>query len=185
MRDSLAESQLILAQAFSAVTEAMASTKTMQTSTRDIVATLEVPAAVTVLNVGGVTTVGDGEAGLYVRVDTEPTSTAKVQSADGQWWSLVPPTSITVSTIISAGSSITADTTVNAGTVVSAGTSMDSPLYQVAGTQVVGPQIVGWGDPTGSASRAAFSAGTVTLTSLAAHVGQLIKDLKTHGLLGD
>ncbi len=179
MRESLAESQLILAQAFGAVSNAMASTKTMQTSTRDVVATLEVPAAVTVLNVGGVTTVGDGEAGLYVRVDTEPTSTSKVQSADGQWWSLAPPSSITVSTIVSAGSSITADTT------VSAGVSMDAPLYQVAGTQVVGPQIVGWGDPTGSSSRAAFSAGTVTLTSLAAHVGQLIKDLKTHGLLGD
>ncbi|MEM1149080.1 MAG: hypothetical protein AAGI03_00775 [Pseudomonadota bacterium] len=39
--------------------------------------------------VAGRNQVDDGKPGLYVRVDEEPTHSAKVQTADGGWWSLV------------------------------------------------------------------------------------------------
>ncbi len=189
MTDNLVQSQLMMAQSFGALTTAMASTKTMQASARDVVATLEVPAAVTSIAVDGVTTAGDGQAGLYARVAADPGAVEKVQSADGSWFQLIPPSSLSTPGIvsgssvvststISAGSSVAAGTSISAGTFISAGTEV-----RVAGDKVLGPQITGWATPTGTLSRATFTSNTVTLTSLAAHVAQLIIDLKTHGLI--
>lgn len=56
--------------------------------------------------------------------------------------------------------------------------------YRVAGTQVVGARITGYGTPTGGVNQGSFAAGSITLANLAASVAQLILDLKTHGLLG-
>lgn len=53
----------------------------------------------------------------------------------------------------------------------------------VAGLQVIGPRIAGWGDPTGSTVRTTFDTATVTLEGLAQRVGQLVKDMKQHGLI--
>jgi hypothetical protein len=183
MSDNIVQSQLMMAQSFGALTGALNNTKTMQTSTRDVVATLTVPGEVTAITVSGVTTVGDGEAGLYTRVAADPGAVEKVQSADGSWFQLAQPNSIS-SGIISSGSSITAATTVVAGTSISAGTFINAATeYRVAGNKVLGAQITGWATPTGTLTRATFTSNTVTLTSLAAHVAQLIIDLKTHGLI--
>lgn len=54
---------------------------------------------------------------------------------------------------------------------------------QVLSHQVVGPQIAGYGTPTGNANQGSFNAATITLPNLAAGVAQLILDLKTHGLI--
>ena len=55
--------------------------------------------------------------------------------------------------------------------------------YRVAGTQVIGAQITGWGAITGTVVRTGFDTGTVTLAGLAQRVGQLIIDLEAHGLI--
>lgn len=55
---------------------------------------------------------------------------------------------------------------------------------RIDGTRVVGNRITGWGAATGTASRAAFDAGTVTAGQLAQRVKALIDDLTTHGLIG-
>jgi hypothetical protein len=59
----------------------------------------------------------------------------------------------------------------------------DTGGYYVAGTKVVGARITGWEAPTGTASRATFSPGTVSLSGLAARFMALIEDLDTHGLI--
>ena len=56
--------------------------------------------------------------------------------------------------------------------------------YQVAGTDVVGPQRTGWSAATGTATRASFITSTVTLANLAERVKALIDDLIAHGLIG-
>lgn len=73
----------------------------------------------------------------------------------------------------------------------SAGTEVGALNYNgtnselvIAGTRVVGPQIVGYGTPTGGSKQVSFAAGSITLPNLAAAVAQLIIDLKAHGLLG-
>ena len=63
-----------------------------------------------------------------------------------------------------------------------AGTT-NSNSYRVFGTQVVGAQITGWGAITGTIVRTGFDTGTVTLAGLAQRVGQIIADLRTHGLI--
>lgn len=45
-------------------------------------------------------------------------------------------------------------------------------------------QQTGWGDPTGTASRATFATGSVTTAQLAGRVMALILDLKALGLIG-
>ncbi len=196
MTDNLVQTQLMMAQAFGQLTETLNAAKTMQTSTRDVVAALEVPPDVTAISVSGVTTVGDGQAGIYTRVAADPgPGVESVQSADGSWFQLAPPSSLSTPGIISgssvvststisAGSSVVAGTSISAGTSVDAGTFVDAGTqFQVSGTKVLGAPITGWGTPTGTLSRATFTSNTVTLTSLAAHVAQLIIDLKTHGLI--
>jgi hypothetical protein len=179
MNDNIVQSQLMMAQAVGSLAEALTATKTMQSSTRDAVIDLTVPTAVTAITVDGVTTAGDGQAGLYVRVAADPGAVEKVQSADGSWFELATPSSVTASGIVSSGSSISAATSVSAGTFINATTE-----YRVAGTKVIGARITGWGSPTGTQSRTTFSSATVTLPELAQRVGQLINDLKTHGLIG-
>lgn len=49
--------------------------------------------------------------------------------------------------------------------------------------QVLSVPIAGYGTPTNSSHQASFNANTVTLPNLAAAVGQLIIDLKTHGMI--
>lgn len=204
--DQVVQSQLMMAQSFGALTNSLTASKTMQVSTRDVVATLTVPDAVTAISVGGVTTVGDGQAGLYTRVAADPGAVEKVQSADGSWFQLASPSSLATSGIISgssvistgtisgssvtstgtisAGSSIAAGLSIAAGSSISASTFIDAgTAFQIAGDQVLGPAIGGWATPTGTLSRATFTSTTVALTALAAHVAQLIIDLKTHGLL--
>lgn len=56
--------------------------------------------------------------------------------------------------------------------------------YKINSVQVVGPQITGYGTPTGGVNQGSFAAGSITLANLAAGVAKLILDLKTHGLLG-
>lgn len=61
---------------------------------------------------------------------------------------------------------------------------MSNGRIQVAGTQVIGARVTGWGAPTGTATRTTFATGTVTLPLLAERVKALIDDLTTHGLIG-
>jgi hypothetical protein len=56
--------------------------------------------------------------------------------------------------------------------------------YQIAGTQVMGPRITGYGTPTGGANQGSFAASTITLAQLAACVAQMINDIKTLGPFG-
>ena len=56
--------------------------------------------------------------------------------------------------------------------------------YRVDAVKVVGNRVIGWGTPTGTASRAAFDSGTVTAGQLAQRVKALIDDLRAHGLIG-
>jgi len=57
-------------------------------------------------------------------------------------------------------------------------------FYKVDGVKVAGNRITGWGTPTGTASRAAFDTGAITVGQLAQRVKALIDDLRTHGLIG-
>lgn len=55
---------------------------------------------------------------------------------------------------------------------------------QVQAAQVVGPQIGGYGTPTGNVKTSSFPGATATLIQTSEMLAQLIIDLKTHGLLG-
>ena len=57
-------------------------------------------------------------------------------------------------------------------------------VYRVDGVKVVGNRVAGWTAATGTASRASFDAGTVTVGQLAQRLKALIDDLITHGLIG-
>lgn len=74
--------------------------------------------------------------------------------------------------------------TTSIATMTGAGVLNVNNSYQVAGHQVVGAQITGYGTPTGNSKLASFPAATATLAQTAAQLAQLIIDLKTHGLLG-
>jgi hypothetical protein len=65
-----------------------------------------------------------------------------------------------------------------------AGDADVSGFYRVDGVKVVGNRITGWAVPGGSASRASFETGTVTVFQLAQRVKALIQDLTDHGLIG-
>jgi hypothetical protein len=69
--------------------------------------------------------------------------------------------------------------------ITSSSVNLVSGSYQVAGTNVVGSRITGWGTPSGTATRTTFATGTVTLVQLAERVKALIDDLRTHGLIND
>lgn len=56
--------------------------------------------------------------------------------------------------------------------------------YKINGTQVVGPQITGYGTPTGASKLINFPGATATLAQCSAMIAQLITDFKTHGSLG-
>jgi hypothetical protein len=56
--------------------------------------------------------------------------------------------------------------------------------YRVDGVKVVGNRATGWAAATGTSSRSAFDAGTVTVGQLAQRLKALIDDLITHGLIG-
>jgi hypothetical protein len=55
---------------------------------------------------------------------------------------------------------------------------------KILGTQVVAARITGWAAATNVKAKTTFDTSTVTLPILAAHVGQMIDDLMTHGLIG-
>ena len=57
-------------------------------------------------------------------------------------------------------------------------------FYKVDGVKVAGNRVTGWGTPTGTASRATFDTGALTVGQLAQRVKALIDDLRTHGLIG-
>lgn len=62
----------------------------------------------------------------------------------------------------------------------------EDALYRHTGTaweKTLGPKAVGWGAPTGMATRTAFDTTTVTLEQLAERVKALIDDLTAHGLI--
>ncbi len=56
--------------------------------------------------------------------------------------------------------------------------------YRVDGVRVVSNRVTGWNPATGTASRAAFDAATVTTAQLAQRLKALIDDLIAHGLIG-
>lgn len=78
----------------------------------------------------------------------------------------------------------TAAVTAGAGAEAAALVPGVTPNVQLAGTQVVGPKITGWGAPTGAATRTTFDTATVTLPQLAERVKALLDNLVTHGLIG-
>lgn len=59
-----------------------------------------------------------------------------------------------------------------------------SPTININQVPVVGERITGWVTPAGNTSRGFFDTSTVSLEVLATVVGQLVKDLKSHGLIG-
>lgn len=70
------------------------------------------------------------------------------------------------------------------GPVSLAGDANVTGFYRVDGVKVVGNRVTGWAVPGGTASRASFETGTVTLFQLAQRVKALIQDLTDHGLIG-
>ena len=56
--------------------------------------------------------------------------------------------------------------------------------YRVDNVKVVGNRAVGWGTPSGAASRTTFDTASVTTAQLAERVKALIDDLRAHGLIG-
>jgi hypothetical protein len=56
--------------------------------------------------------------------------------------------------------------------------------YRVDGVKVVGNRAPGWSAATGTASRASFDPGTVTVGQLAQRLKALLDDLIAHGLIG-
>lgn len=56
--------------------------------------------------------------------------------------------------------------------------------YKIDAVKVVGNRVTGWGTPTGTASRAAFDTGAISVSQLAQRVKALIDDLRAHGLIG-
>jgi hypothetical protein len=58
-------------------------------------------------------------------------------------------------------------------------------VLTVASTQVVGPRVTGYADPTGTTDRATFDTTTVSTQDLAEFVKALYEDLKSHGLIGN
>lgn len=65
------------------------------------------------------------------------------------------------------------------GTTINATTA-----FQQNGTQVVAARRTGWAAATGTATRATFATGSVTLPQLAERLKALIDDLIAHGLIG-
>lgn len=65
-----------------------------------------------------------------------------------------------------------------------AGNADISGSYRVNGVQVTGARRTGWSAPGGTASRASFETGVVTVVQLAQRVKALIDDLTAHGLIG-
>jgi hypothetical protein len=57
--------------------------------TTDIASLSGAAASMTYLRTAGYAEVGDGGASLYKKVNSEPSHSGKVQSADGSWWELV------------------------------------------------------------------------------------------------
>ena len=63
-------------------------------------------------------------------------------------------------------------------------------VYQVAGTKVVGARVTGWGAPTGTINRAAFTTtasvvyNQAELTATIQALKAVITDLQSHGLIG-
>ena len=55
---------------------------------------------------------------------------------------------------------------------------------KVMGSQVIGTRKIGWGAPTGTATRTTFATTTVTTEQLAERVHALIVDLTSHGVIG-
>lgn len=51
--------------------------------------------------------------------------------------------------------------------------------------QVLGEQITGWVTPTGDSVKTGYNIEDATVQEVAANLAQLIKDLKTHGLIAD
>lgn len=49
---------------------------------------VSIPTAITAIRVGGYYAAGDGGAGLYKAVGSQPSHAGKFQSADGRWWEL-------------------------------------------------------------------------------------------------
>jgi hypothetical protein len=70
------------------------------------------------------------------------------------------------------------------GPVSLAGDANVTGFYRVDGVKVVGNRVTGWSIPGGTASRASFETGTVTIFQLAQRVKALIQDLTDHGLIG-
>ena len=59
-----------------------------------------------------------------------------------------------------------------------------APQLMMNEIPVVTTRRVGWGQPTGTATRSTFATGSVTLGQLAERVKALIDDLTAHGLIG-
>lgn len=97
--DAVSQSQLLLAQAFGGIADVLTNDPILDVSTRSIIATLTIPAAVTGINVSGYATVGDGGAAVYYRVSADPGIATAIQSADGAWWQLAAPVYKTTVTI--------------------------------------------------------------------------------------
>ncbi|HVQ09362.1 MAG TPA: hypothetical protein VMS43_13095 [Allosphingosinicella sp.] len=73
---------------------------------------------------------------------------------------------------------------VSAPALGAAGDADVSGVYRVDGVKVVGNRVTGWAVPGGTASRASYETGTVTVFQLAQRVKALIQDLTDHGLIG-
>jgi len=86
--EAVCQSMLLMAAAFGNIADTLTNAPIMITSTRNVAATLTVPSAVTVIEVMGIVSVGDGDQGLYMRVSADPGVPDSFQSADGAWWLL-------------------------------------------------------------------------------------------------
>ncbi len=80
--------------------------------------------------------------------------------------------------------------TLGAGATVGLDLNASTAELRINNTKVVDARITGWGTPTGTKTRTAFDAGTVTLPQLAERVAAILEDLgagavaNKHGLIG-
>lgn len=92
--DAVTQSQLLLAQGFSGIADVLQNAPIMQTSTRDVITTLNVPAAVNGIQVYGGSSISDGQIGIFARVTAS--SALTITSADGAFWELTTPTFLNI-----------------------------------------------------------------------------------------
>lgn len=102
-------------------------------ATRALAQAATIPAILTAITLRGYSAPGDGGGALYKRVASEPTHAGKFQSADGQWWVLVPQDGAVYATQLGVRAGIQNGVALSAA-IVAAATLCGHLIVDVVGT---------------------------------------------------